>query len=88
MGTFYRRFRRIFFGLIFANAVFGLLQFYYVCINMVNHNWLWMSVSVFCFAINIGCGYSMYKSWRHTQQEEKDYMWRVLSAKDVDHWAV
>lgn len=88
MGAFYRKYRRIFFGLIFANAAFSLLQLYFALSHLARQEWWLMGLSIFFCAVNAVCGYSMYKSWRRTQQEEKDYMWRVLGDKSIDKWVV
>jgi hypothetical protein len=88
MGAFYRKYRRIFFGLICANALISLLQLYLAWSHLVRQEWWLMSFSIFFFAFNAVSGYSMYKSWCRTQQEEKDYMWRVLGQEVVDEWAV
>lgn len=79
MGAFYRRYRRIFFGLILANVSISLLQAWFAWDHLAKQEWWMMSFSIFFCAFNAVCGYSMYKSWRRTQQEEKDYMWRTLS---------
>ena len=80
MGAFYRKYRRIFFGLICANALISLLQLYFAWGHLVRQEWWLMSFSIFFCAFNAVCGYSMYKSWLHTQQEERDYMWRTLQS--------
>ena len=80
MGAFYHKFRRIFFGLVLVNLAISLLQAWFAWGHLVKQEWWLMSLSIFFCAFNAGSGYGMYKSWRRTQQEEKDYMWKTLQS--------
>lgn len=83
MGAFYRKYRRIFFGLIIANILISMLQLVFAYGHLVKHEWWGLGLSLFFGSINALCAVSQYHNWRRTQQEEKEYMWNTLSSKVV-----
>lgn len=83
MGDFYRKYRRLFFGLVVANALIGVLQLVFAYGHYVKHEWFWLVVSVGFTGINSWCAVDMYKNWRRVVNEEKEFMWRTLSSETV-----
>jgi hypothetical protein len=80
MGAFYTKYRRVFFGLIIANALISMLQLAFAWSHLFKHEWWGLGLSVFFAVFNGWCAVAQYKNWRRVQREEKEYMWRTLSA--------
>jgi hypothetical protein len=80
MGAYYTKCRRVFFGLIIANALISMLQLAFAWNHLVKHEWWGLGLSVFFAMFNGWCVVAQYKNWQRVQREEQEYMWSTLSA--------
>ena len=80
MGAFYTKYRRIFFGLIVANALISVLQLTFALNHLAKHQWWGMALSLLFVAFNGWCAVTQYRNWRRVQREEREYMWKTLGS--------